>query len=71
MKKHVYERVKHAFISLGQGRKYSLGILKNFVKAMDREASGFAFLQKFPWISMEKLKAGIFDGLQTYEGSNV
>ena len=39
-----------------------LGVMKNFVKAMDREGSGFAFLQKFTWISMEKLVAGIFDG---------
>ena len=39
--------------------------MKNFVKAMDRENSWFAFLQeKFPWISIEKLEAGIFDSLQ-------
>ena len=37
--------------------------MKNFVKAMNRESSGFAFLQdKFPRKSMEKLKAGIFEG---------
>ena len=43
----------------------------NFVKAMDRESSGFAFLQeKFPQISMEKLKAGLFDGLQVRELAN-
>ena len=41
--------------------------LKNFVKAMDKEGSGLAFLQKFPWISMEKLNAGIFDGPQIRE----
>ena len=41
--------------------------MKNFVKAMDREGSRFAFLQKFPQISMEKLKAGIFDDLQIRE----
>ena len=34
---------------------------------MDREGSEFAFLQKFPRISMEKLKAGIFDGPQIRE----
>ena len=39
-----------------------LEVMKNFVKAMDREGSGFAFLQeKFLRISMEKLEAGIFD----------
>ena len=35
--------------------------MKNFVKAMDRECSGFAFIQKFPRISMEKFKTDIFD----------
>ena len=45
-----------------------LGVMKNFVKAMDREGSGFAFLQeKVPWISMEKLKALIVDGPQIRE----
>ena len=32
------------------------------MKAMENEGSRFAFLQKFLQISMEKLKAGIFDG---------
>ena len=42
--------------------------MKNFVKAMDRESSGFAFLQeKLPRMNMEKLKSGIFDGLQMRE----
>ena len=42
--------------------------MKNFVKAMDREGSRFAFLQeKFPWISIEKIKAGIFDNPQIRE----
>ena len=42
--------------------------MKSFVKATDREASGFAFLQeKFPQISMEKLKTGIFNGPQIRE----
>ena len=45
-----------------------LGLMKNFVKAMDREGRGFGFLQKkFPKISLEKLKAGIFDGPQIRE----
>ena len=34
---------------------------------MDSEGSGFAFRQKFPQISMEKHKAGIFDGYQIKE----
>ena len=42
--------------------------MKNFVKAMDREGRGFAFLQEnFPWINMGKLKAGIFDSPQIRE----
>ena len=42
--------------------------MKNFVKAMCREGRGFAFLQqKFPRISFEKFKAGIFDGPQIRE----
>ena len=42
--------------------------MKNFVKAMDRESSESAFLQeKFPGISMEKLKASIFHGSQIRE----
>ena len=45
-----------------------LGVKKNFVKAMDRGGSGFTFLQKkFPRISMEELKVGIFDGPQIRE----
>ena len=40
-----------------------LGLMKNLVKSMDREDRGFTFLQQqFPRISLEKLKAGIFDG---------
>ena len=41
--------------------------MKNFVKVMDRKGCWFAFLQKFLWISMEKLKAGIFDSPQIRE----
>ena len=42
--------------------------MKNFVKALDREGRGFAFLhQKFQQKSMEKFKAGIFDGPQIRE----
>ena len=45
-----------------------LGLMKNFVKAMDREGKGFTFpQQKFPRVSLEKLKAGIFDGPQIRE----
>ena len=41
--------------------------MKNFEVAMNKEGSGVAFLQKFPRISKEKLKAGIFDGPQKRE----
>lgn len=40
-----------------------VSLMKNFVKALDKEVRGFAFLhQKFQQKSMEKLEAGIFDG---------
>ena len=42
--------------------------MKNFMKAIDREASGFAFLQeKSPRKNMEKPKARIFDPPLTRE----
>ncbi|UYV66855.1 hypothetical protein LAZ67_4003110 [Cordylochernes scorpioides] len=42
--------------------------MKNFVKAMDRNASGFAYLkQKFSSISEAKIKEGIFVGPQIRE----
>ncbi|KAF2354289.1 hypothetical protein FHG87_014956 [Trinorchestia longiramus] len=44
-----------------------LSLMKNFVKALDREGGGFAFLQKFQRKSMEKIKAVIFDGPQIRE----
>ena len=45
-----------------------LGLLKKFVKAMDRESRSFTFLQKkFRRVSLEQLKANIFDGPQLRE----
>ena len=44
-----------------------LGEMKNFVKAIEKEGSGLAIPQKFPWISMAKLKSSIFDGPQIRE----
>ncbi|UYV69338.1 hypothetical protein LAZ67_6003268 [Cordylochernes scorpioides] len=45
-----------------------LGLMKNFVKAMDRNASGFAYLkQKCASISDAKIKEGIFVGPQIRE----
>ena len=42
-----------------------LGLMKNFVKALDREGCEFAFLhRKFQQKITEKIKAGIFDGPQ-------
>ena len=42
-----------------------LGIMKQFVKALDKSGGCFNFLShKFPGLSTEKLKAGIFDGPQ-------
>ena len=38
-----------------------LGLIKIFVKVMDKESEGFAYLkQKFPKISEAKVKEGIF-----------
>ena len=43
----------------------NLGLMKNFVKALDRNGPAFSFLyEKFPRFSMEKIKAGVFFGLQ-------
>ena len=45
-----------------------LGLMKNFVKAMDRDGQGFLYLQgKFPRISDAKMKDGIFIGPQIRE----
>ncbi|UYV79437.1 hypothetical protein LAZ67_17002609 [Cordylochernes scorpioides] len=45
-----------------------LVLMKNFVKAIDRNASGFAYLkQKFSSISEAKIKEGIFVGPQIRE----
>ena len=42
--------------------------MKYFVKAMERKSRGYTFRrQKFPQVSVEKLKAGIFDGPQLWE----
>ena len=42
-----------------------LGLMKQYTKALDFEGSCFRYLcQVFPGLSMEKLKAGIFDGPQ-------
>lgn len=42
-----------------------LGMMKQFIKALNKEGKCFQYLcEKFPQISTEKLKAGIFDGPQ-------
>jgi len=42
-----------------------LGLMKNFVKAMNKEGAGFCYLrQMFPRISDAKVKEGIFVGPQ-------
>ena len=42
-----------------------LGLIKQYVKALDKTGSCFEFIsRKFPGLSKEKLKAGIFDGPQ-------
>lgn len=45
-----------------------LGLIKKFVKALDKKGRAVAFLkEKFPRISEAKLEAGIFDGPQIRE----
>lgn len=45
-----------------------LGLMKNFVKAMNKDGKGFQYLKtKFPRISETKLKEGIFVGPQIRE----
>ena len=45
-----------------------LGLMKNFVKALNKDSDAFLYLaQKFPAISEAKLKAGIFVGPQIRE----
>lgn len=45
-----------------------LGLIKNLVKAMDKDGEGFAYLkQKFPKLSDAKIKEGIFVGPQIRE----
>ena len=42
-----------------------LGLMKQFVKALDKDVDCFNYIAKtFPGLSMEKLKADIFDGPQ-------
>ena len=42
-----------------------LGLMKQFVKALDKHGGCFNYIvQKFPGLSMENFKAGIFDGPQ-------
>ena len=45
-----------------------LAVMNNFEKVIDTERDEFVFPQEnSPWISMEKLKADIFDGPQVRE----
>jgi len=45
-----------------------LGLMKNFVKAMDQEEAVITYLRgKFPRLSEAKLKEGIFIGPQIWE----
>ena len=40
-----------------------LGLMKQYVKSLDKHRACFGYIcQKFPALSNEKLKAGIFDG---------
>ena len=42
-----------------------LGLMKQFVKALDKDGSCFKYLcDKFPALTNEKIKAGVFDGPQ-------
>ena len=55
------ERSKIMFSSL----HIKLGIMKQFVKALEKDGNCFKYIcMKFPGPTIEKLKAGIFDGPQ-------
>ena len=42
-----------------------LGLMKQFVKALDKDGDCFRYIcESFPALSIEKKKAGVFDGLQ-------
>ena len=42
-----------------------LGVMKQFVKALSKEGECFKYIfTKFPGLTIEKLKSGIFDGPQ-------
>ena len=42
-----------------------LGIMKQFEKALEKDGDCFRYIcMKFPGLSIEKLKAGVFDGPQ-------
>ncbi|GBP06878.1 hypothetical protein EVAR_99750_1 [Eumeta japonica] len=48
-----------------------LGIMKQFVKSLDKNGNCFSYIcEKFPQLTMEKFKAGIFDGLQIRQLTN-
>ena len=45
-----------------------LGLMKQFVKALDKNGGCFKYLRRFfPGLSLEKLKSGIFDGPQIHK----
>ena len=45
-----------------------LGLMKQFVKSLNKDGDCFKYIcRKFPGVTMEKLKAGIFDGPQIRE----
>ena len=71
LKPALHNAQSHPFIERNRIRlpplHIKLEVMKNFVKAMDWERSGFVFLYKFPKISWVKPKAGIFDGPQIKE----
>ena len=51
-----------------------LGLIKQFTKALDKDGDCFTYLcHAFPGLTMEKLKAGIFDGtqIQSHQRSRV
>ena len=57
----VVERFKIVFPPL----HIKLGIIKQFVKALEEDCNCFKYIcMKFPGLTIEKLKAGIFDGPQ-------
>ncbi|KAK1793082.1 hypothetical protein P4O66_011490, partial [Electrophorus voltai] len=64
---HICSDLKIVALLMGLQLGYT-NLMKNLVKAMDRNGSAFKYLyEKFPWLSEAKIKEGIFVGPQIHQ----